>query len=122
MTDGLIYGWMEGFSIVLAVALIIGITTANNNKKEKNFIKLHEEVKDIEISCIRGQHGTSGPVNYNDIVVGDIILVEQGMRVPVDCLLIESVDLLIDESDCGRGAVEPKKKLAPGFDDSEWDA
>ncbi|MFS8160623.1 MAG: hypothetical protein ACMG6E_10565 [Candidatus Roizmanbacteria bacterium] len=33
-----------------------------------------------------------------DLVVGDIILLETGSRIPADCILIEGQDLTIDES------------------------
>ena len=120
--DGLYYGWIEGFSIIAAIFIITLITTLNNYQKEKNFIKLHEEVKDIDIGCIRGQSGTSCPVKANNLVVGDVMLIEAGMRVPADCMLLDAADVIVDESDCGRSCTVPKKKFAPGFDDSAWDA
>ena len=33
-----------------------------------------------------------------DLVVGDIIEIDTWMRVPADCILIESMDLVCDES------------------------
>lgn len=33
-----------------------------------------------------------------DVVVGDVIIIEAGMRVPADCILIESYDVSVDES------------------------
>jgi len=31
-------------------------------------------------------------------VVGDIILIETGMRIPADCILIEGMDITVDEA------------------------
>lgn len=36
-------------------------------------------------------------LNY-DLVVGDVIKLEQGMRIPADCVLIEGTDIATDES------------------------
>jgi magnesium-transporting ATPase (P-type) len=32
------------------------------------------------------------------VVVGDIILVETGMRIPADCILTEGMDVTVDEA------------------------
>lgn len=47
---------------------------------------------------IRGKYGATQSVNIFKLVVGDIILLEQGARVPADCLLIEGQDISVDES------------------------
>lgn len=54
--------------------------------------------KDEEIAVIRGKYGATQSVNIFKLVVGDIILLEQGARVPADCLLIEGQDISVDES------------------------
>jgi Ca2+-transporting ATPase len=37
-------------------------------------------------------------IPVSELVVGDIIMIEQGMRIPADCVVIESMDLQTDES------------------------
>jgi len=91
-------GWIEGFSIYMAVLFILSITTANEYLKERKFIHLIEESKNVEIPTIRGNYGTIVPVNIWDVVVGDVILVQAGMRVPADCLLIDGIDVEADEA------------------------
>jgi high-affinity K+ transport system ATPase subunit B len=47
---------------------------------------------------IRGKYGATQSVNIYDLVVGDIILLETGARVPADCILIDGSDIVSDES------------------------
>lgn len=89
---------VEGLSIFAAILLITAISAANDYVKEKQFIDLLDVAKDYEVSCIRGQDGTTAPVNAWELVVGDIITFEAGDRVPADCLLLESIDLKVDEA------------------------
>jgi Ca2+-transporting ATPase len=89
---------IEGLSILAAILLITTISAANDYIKEKQFIDLMEVAKDYDVSCIRGQHGTTAPINAWELVVGDLITFEAGDRIPADCLLLESIDLRVDEA------------------------
>lgn len=40
----------------------------------------------------------SKSIKAYDVVVGDIILIEPGMRVPADCIVFEGQDISVDES------------------------
>ena len=48
------YKWVEGASIYFAVLLIALFTTAADYAKNRQFLKLHDEIKNEEISVIRG--------------------------------------------------------------------
>lgn len=82
------YQWIEGASIYFAVAFIALFASISNHLKEKQFLKLDNEIKNEEVNVIRGQYGLSQPIKVFDVVVGDIILIETGMRIPADCILI----------------------------------
>ena len=97
------YKWVEGASIYFAVLLIAVFTTAADYAKNRQFLKLHDEIKNEEASVIRGQYGLSQPVRVFDIVVGDIIIVEAGNRIPADCVLIEGNDITVDEAYYNEG-------------------
>lgn len=66
--------------------------------KEKQYLKLHDEIRNEEVSVIRGQYGLSQPCKVVDLVVGDVINIETGMRIPADCVLIDGMDITCDES------------------------
>lgn len=49
--------WLEGVSIYFAVLIIASFAAASNYLKEKQFLKLHEEIQNEEVNVIRGQYG-----------------------------------------------------------------
>jgi len=89
---------VEGLSIIAAILFITSISAGNDYFKEKQFISLEAEAKNYDVSCIRGQNGTTSPVDAWELVVGDIIILEAGDRVPADCLILDAIDMKVDEA------------------------
>ena len=111
------YQWVEGASIYFAVAFIAVFAAGCDYMKEKQFLKLHDEIRNQEVSVIRGQYGLSMQVLIHEIVVGDIIQVETGMRVPADCILFDGMDVTADETMYNEGkALITKKEISKGED------
>ena len=98
IVEGPAWGWAKGFSIYIAILLIVSITSLNDWIKDRNFVKLQSKVKNENIAVVRGKHGATQSVNIYKLVVGDIILLETGCRVPADCVLVEGTDLTVDET------------------------
>ncbi len=92
------HAWYEGVSIIAACLFITLLTSLCNWGKEKQYLKLHDEILNEEVSVLRGQYGLSQQSKVTDIVVGDVILVNAGMRIPADCILIDGMDITCDES------------------------
>ena len=42
--------------------------------------------------------GIKKEIHRSEIVAGDIILVRGGMQIPADAILVESIDVIVDES------------------------
>jgi Ca2+ transporting ATPase len=72
-TEGLEHGWMEGTSILLAIVIIVTVTSGNNYIKEQQFKKLNEVASRKFVNVIRG--GEVVNVSVYELVVGDIQLV-----------------------------------------------
>ena len=51
-----------------------------------------------------------------DLVVGDVIIVEAGMRVPADCVLVEGMDIVCDESMYPELKESVEKRISLGVD------
>lgn len=89
--------WVDSASILVAVLFAGMIQTLCDWGKEKQFLLLQEEIKNDKVNVLRGHMGTSQTVFCSDIVVGDIVLLGEGDRVPADCLLIQEMDMKLDQ-------------------------
>lgn len=69
-TEGLAEGWLEGASILMAVVIIVSVTSANNYIKEKQFQKLNAIASAKNINVYRG--GDLVNMSVYDLLVGDI--------------------------------------------------
>ena len=100
---------IEAISITIVAAVILTVTSASDWAKDKRFIELQSLVKDENVTVIRGKINATFTVSVWDIVVGDILMLETGQRVPADCVIIESSDLKVDETPEDE-AIETKYK------------
>lgn len=105
-------GWIPGVTIYVAILIIVAITSGNDWVKDKQFVKLISLNKDEDIAVIRGKYGATQSVNIFDLVVGDVIILETGSRVPADCILIEGQDIIVDESMYHQSEEHHQKAMA----------
>lgn len=89
-------GWYDGGSIVVAIFLVVGVSTISNFKQSRQFEKLSNEREDIKIEVTRA--GRRKPVSIFDIVVGDIVYLKIGDQIPADGVFLEGHSLKVDES------------------------
>ena len=89
--------WLEAISIYFAVIFAGLIQTFCDWGKERQFLRLRTEIMKEKVTVLRGQYGNSQTVYVKDLVVGDIVLLNAGDRVPADCLLIEEMDMRVDQ-------------------------
>jgi P-type E1-E2 ATPase len=87
-----------------------------DSMKQRQYLKLIDELKSQEVNVIRGQYGLAQPCKSSEVVVGDIITIEPGMRIPADCILLDGMDVTVDESvfNGGRGENIIAKKFSKG--------
>ena len=90
------YKWLESISIYFAVLFAGMISSLCDWSKEKQFLNLRAEIMKEQITVLRGQYGTTQSILVSDLVVGDIVLLQAGDRVPADCFLIEEMDMTVD--------------------------
>ena len=83
-----------GIFLAIVLATLVGfLVEVNANKK---FRLLNQTDDHVKVKVMRSGHITQVP--QCDVVVGDIVILETGERVPADGTLLECVNLTVDES------------------------
>lgn len=88
--------FLEPAGILVAVLLATMVGFILERKNEKIFQSLNEVNDETLVKAVR--NGNVHQVMRKDIVVGDVVILEAGEEVPADCELLESLDLLVNES------------------------
>ena len=99
----------ECIGILLAVTLSVSITLIMEGSSQKAFKALSKIYEKIIVKVVRD--GVTLSIPQNQIVVGDIILLESGDKIVADGRLIDSNSLSVDESAL-TGESLPVKKSA----------
>jgi magnesium-transporting ATPase (P-type) len=111
--SGFTEGWKgitNGVALIVFALLVIIIVAFIDFLKDRQFINQQDLLKEESISVIRGKPFSTRSISVWDVVVGDVILIETGNRVPADCMIVESVGLTVDEpgDDMDYGEAIPK--------------
>lgn len=102
--------WIEGAAILFAVFVVTSVTAWNDYKKEEQFLKLNA-YNDAQNNVITLRNGEEIEINVNDIAVGDIIQIKQGMNIPCDSVLVRGTGVTTDESALTGESIELKKEV-----------
>ncbi|AAS53361.1 AFL011Wp [Eremothecium gossypii ATCC 10895] len=79
--------YVEGLAIMAAVAVVVLVTAANDYQKERQFARLNRKKEDTEVVVVR--NGDKHVISVHDLLVGDLLSLQTGDVVPVDCILVE---------------------------------
>ena len=101
------FDWYETIGIVIAIFVASFISSISEYGSEKAFVRLQEEAS--KIKCRVKRDGKLEEVSIDDVVVGDIISLEVGDKIPADGYLI-SGELTVDESSLNGEAKEIYKE------------
>jgi Ca2+-transporting ATPase len=101
-------GWVEGVAIIIAVLIVILVGALQDYDKERKFRALGKtDVRYIKV--VRG--GKPKELLVEDILAGDVVILDWGKAVPADGFLISADDMKVDEASV-TGEAEPVKKDA----------
>nr|WP_245612077.1 calcium-translocating P-type ATPase, PMCA-type [endosymbiont 'TC1' of Trimyema compressum] len=109
--------FIECISIVAAVAISVIITVAMEGRSAKAFDALNKIKEDIDVKIIR--NGQILLIPQNEIVVGDIVELETGNKIPADGRMLESVGLTVDESALTGESHHVEKQVDVVFEDDK---
>jgi P-type Ca2+ transporter type 2C len=88
--------WVEGVAIIVAIFIVVVVGAVNDWQKERQFVKLNKKKTDREVKVIRS--GRTFKISVHDILVGDLMILEQGDVIPVDGIYISGYNVSCDES------------------------
>ncbi len=101
------FDFYETIGIFIAILLATFISTISEYGSEKAFIKLQEEASKIK-SRVR-RDGKIQEIDTSEVVVGDIVILETGDKIPADGILLKG-SLSVDESILNGESKESKKE------------
>lgn len=85
----------EGFIMAAAILVVVMISIYQETRSSRALLAL-EQYTEPKVKVIRDSR--EQVIQSRDLVPGDIILLEEGMKIPADATIIQSNDLSIDES------------------------
>ncbi|KAK1960908.1 calcium-translocating P-type ATPase [Colletotrichum sublineola] len=88
--------WVEGVAIIVAITIVVVVGSLNDWQKERQFRKLNQKKEDRIVKVIRS--GKPANLSVHEILVGDVMLLEQGDIIPVDGVFIDGHNVSCDES------------------------
>ena len=103
--------FIETFGIILAIFFATTVGFYFECDAARKFDVLTALNEELPIKALR--EGIVCLVSRQDVVVGDVIIIETGDEVPADGYLIEAVDLQVDESSLTGEPLTTKKTYAP---------
>ena len=89
------FDWYETIGIVIAIFLASFISTVSEYGSERAFKRLQEEASKIKCRVKRDNKVTE--ISVDDVVVGDIVLLSSGDKIPADGILVDG-KISVDES------------------------
>jgi Ca2+-transporting ATPase len=106
---------VEGLAVMLAVILATGVAFLSEYKSDREFEVLNARKDAITVKTIRA--GAFHTVQLEEVVVGDVAVLETGDEIPADGRLVKATDLFIDQS-LMTGESEPVAKQALAFEET----
>ncbi|HVK11627.1 MAG TPA: calcium-translocating P-type ATPase, PMCA-type [Gemmataceae bacterium] len=105
----------EGLAVMVAVTLATGVAFLSEYRSDREFEVLNAQKDSLKAKAMRG--GEVHTVALEDVVVGDLIVLEMGDEIPADGRILKAAELYIDQS-LMTGESEPVRKQARPADDT----
>ncbi len=105
----------------LVILFVVVLNAVVGYRQEYKAEKAMNELKNlVNKKAVVRRKGQISKINARDLTIGDIVLVEEGDKIPADLLLLETTELKIDESSL-TGESEPVNKTAEYKDNVDLD-
>ena len=101
----------DGLAVMVAIILATGVAFLSEYKSDKEFEVLNAQKESLRAKTMRD--GEIRTLALEEIVVGDLVLLEMGDEIPADGRLVKANELFVDQS-LMTGESEPVRKQAVG--------
>jgi magnesium-transporting ATPase (P-type) len=91
-------GWIEGFAIIVALLVVVVVTAGNDYSKERQFRALFAVADDRKILAFRNKSDQPVEISVYDIMVGDLLNLRTGDKIPADCYFLSGSDVKCSEA------------------------
>jgi Ca2+ transporting ATPase len=115
--EGFPEGMIEGTSILISLTIIIVVNSGNNWVSERRLAALVNLSEQQEVAVQRNSTDTI-TIDSRELVVGDLVRFEAGMKVPADMIMVEGQDVSCNE---GELTGEPDYVEKYVIDEQNWD-
>ena len=88
--------WVKGVAIIVAILIIVTVGSLNDWQKEKQFQAINAQKEDRLVKVIRD--GKECQIHVDQVVVGDVMLLEPGEVIPCDGVFLSGHNVRCDES------------------------
>jgi magnesium-transporting ATPase (P-type) len=87
---------IDGLAILAAVILAVGVGFINEFKSGVEYERLKLSRLDVPVTVSRD--GKEQKISVNAVVVGDIVHLQTGSKIPADCLLVHGESMEVDQA------------------------
>jgi Ca2+ transporting ATPase len=108
--EGFPKGLIEGVSIMIALVIIITVTSVNNYISEKRLAELVALSNVQEVAVFRGSDKPE-TIDATELVVGDLVKFAMGEKVPADMIMVDGQDVTCNEAEL-TGEPDSLEKVA----------
>ena len=91
-------GFIESLTIYVGLMFACLLAALCDWVKERQMLQLKDEANNQAVIVYRGAYGTAASVPIHDLVVGDVLQISSGDRVPADCIILEEINLIVDQT------------------------
>jgi Ca2+-transporting ATPase len=108
---------VEGLAVMVAVILATGVAFLSEYKSDREFEVLNERKEALHVKVQRD--GAVHTVGMENVVVGDLVVLEMGDEIPADGRLVKATDLYVDQSLMTGESRPVRKSPQPRGDNAE---
>lgn len=103
------YGYLEGIAIVLVVCIVVLVQASIDRQKEAKFRQLNSVKDNYDVQIVRA--GITEARSADEVLVGDLIKVSAGDKLPADGILVEGSALKTNESSMTGEPIDIAKEV-----------